>query len=427
MKNNRYSNAVDHLQFSDDFASSVMKRAEEQPRRRNPAAILILAAVIALMATTALAESTDLRVTEAEQEKLGTVLLQMKDAEKMDFMKLDAPDGVKVHTLQLPGGWHHSFEYGLLYTQSQGFFRVTDDYRLEKMEYETMDIDFEKNGRVYNFDYNCNYVQSDGGIITMHGRFLEAVNGEVLIPATDGNSNQWPVFWNLENHTYRDALPGLTEEDFKGRISYAQWLNGDILVSTVVGESYNELYLVDVDTMQIIPIELPSRAQHNVDDGILYCNTPNGAWYRYSNSGTFELIDNFSTNDHPSGGLLTVATAKGELGIYDMLRDETIVIEGISVEAYDMRSTVGYNATRYRSDGNIMISHVTQDMVMGVRKLDQLLILNPETGTLKKLQIESDADINRLGSVHGWLDEYRYAAICTDENGNYLCIYEFTS
>ena len=74
-----------------------------------------------------------------------------------------------------------------------------------------------------------------------------------------------------------------------------------------------------------------------------------------------------------------------------------------------------------------MIRHVTQDMVKGVKKLDQLMLLNPETGMLKKLQIESDADINRLGAVHGWLDENRYAAICTDKTGNYLCIYEFES
>ena len=427
MKNNLYTNAVDHLRFSEDFAASVMKRAEEKPKRRNPAAIVILAAVIALMAGTAVAESTDLRVTEAEQEKLGSVQLLMKDTQWMEFTKLDAPDGVKVHTLQLPGGWHHSFEYGLLYTQKQGFFRVTDDYTLEKLEYETMDIDFEKNSRVYNFDYNCNYVQTEGGIITMHGTFWEAVNGEVLIPATDGNSNQWPVFWNLETKTFRDALPGLTEADFNGRIAYAQWLGEDILVSTVVGESYNELYLVDSDTMQITPIELPSYAHYDVDDGILYYSTLNGAWYRYSDDGVFELLGSFLTNDHPSDGLLTVATSKGELGIYDMLRDETIVIEGIRVDAFDMSATVGYKATRHSTGGSIMVSHVTQDMVMGVKKLDQLLLLDPGTGTLKRLGIESDADINRLGSVHGWLDEHRYAAICTDQNKNYLCIYEFES
>lgn len=426
MRNNRYCNAVDHLQFSEDFASSVLKQAESQCKRRNPATVVILAAVIALMATSALAESTDLRVTEAEQEKLGTVQLLMKDVQRMEFTKLDTPDGVSVHTLQLPGGWHHSFEYGLLYTHNQGFFRITDDYQLEKLEYETMDIDFEKNGREYNFDYNCNYVRTRGGIITMHGTFMEAVNGEVLIPATDGNSNQWPVFWDMESKTFRDALPGLSEDDFNGRIAYAQCLGENILVSTVVRESYNELYLVDSDTMQIIPIELPSRAQYDVDDGILYCTTPNGAWYRYS-EGSFVLLGNFLAEDHPSDGLLTVATAKGELGIHDMLRNETIVIEGILSEADDMRSTVGYHATRYRTDGNIMISHVTQDMVKGVKKLDQLMLLNPETGKLKKLQIESDADINRLGSVHGWLDENRYAAICTDKTGNYLCIYEFES
>lgn len=427
MRNNRYCKAVDHLQFSEDFASSVLKQAESQCKRRNPATIVILAAVIALMATSALAESTDLRVTQAEQEKLGTVQLLMKDVQRMEFTKLDTPDGVSVHTLQLPGGWHHSFEYGLLYTHNQGFFRITDDYQLEKLEYETMDIDFEKNGREYNFDYNCNYVRTQGGIITMHGTFMEAVNGEVLIPATDGNSNQWPVFWDLESKTFRDALPGLTEDDFNGRIAYAQWLGENILVSTVVSESYNELYLVDSDTMQITPIELPSRTQYDVDDGILYYSTLNGAWYRYSDDGVFELLGSFSTNDHPSGGLLTVATVKGELGIYDMLRDETIVIEGIRVDAFDMRSTVGYKATRHSTGGNIMISHVTQDMVKGVKKLDQLMLLNPETGMLKKLQIESDADINRLGSVHGWLDENRYAAICTDKTGNYLCIYEFES
>ena len=68
MRNNPYCNAVDHLQFSEDFASSVLKQAETQCKRRNPATIVILAAVIALMATSALAKSTDLRVTEAEQE-----------------------------------------------------------------------------------------------------------------------------------------------------------------------------------------------------------------------------------------------------------------------------------------------------------------------------------------------------------------------
>ena len=93
MRNNRYCNAVDHLQFSEDFASSVLKQAETQCKRRNPATIVILAAVIAfLMVTSALADSTDLRVTEAEQEKLGTVQLLMKDVQRMEFTKLDTPD-----------------------------------------------------------------------------------------------------------------------------------------------------------------------------------------------------------------------------------------------------------------------------------------------------------------------------------------------
>ena len=79
---------------------------------------------------------------------------------------------------------------------------------------------------------------------------------------------------------------------------------------------------------------------------------------------------------------------------------------------------MGYNATRYDSDGRIALVQTELRSEEKRVALCKLGILNEETGELKLLEIENDYD----GYTINWLDENRLAVIYDEQ---YLCIYEF--
>lgn len=442
MKDNIYRNAVDHLEFSACLYENVMKTT---PKPRYGLRLLRSAALAAVMmvvlATTAFAVSPEFREWTVSLFKLGVSEETMADAQVMNFTVSEDIEGVTVHYLELDKA-NYTFIHGMLYNAETGFTQITGDYRLETVETENFLGFLEKNGRKYFV--NLDYVETEAGILARRKSVLHKNDrGELFLVARDGNSNQWPVYVNLETGEIRDALPDWTNADFEGRVIYADLLKGGILVSTIVNDgvvvegktvSNNMLYWIGDGAKKAKVIELPDdEYDWYCENGELYYKNQEGYLFRLNDGFEFEQITAYKTGDDLTNGLLTAATENNELVIVDVLSGDQYVIEDglIDPGEYDAASggrinvkideTMGYNATRYSADGKIALVQTEWIAEEGCVALLKLGILDTESGELKLLEIENSFD----GYHNSWLDDYRYAVMYEDQNSTYLCIYEF--
>lgn len=438
MKHNTYQNAVNHLQFSNDLSERVARETVKPLHTYRLLRRAVLAAVmICLLATSALAVSPELRDWTVSLLKLGVSRQEMEDANVMEFRHDEAVDGVSVHYLELDKG-NYTFYHGMLTSSQTGYLRITEDYRLETIEKQYISVSMEKNGRQYTV--NRDYFETDAGIFTSAIYGLQKNDrGELFLNLTDGNSHQWPVYWNMETGAVRDALPDWTEEDFTGRVTYGYELMGGILITTIVDEdklvdgnsvAYNMLYWIASGAEEAVQIDLPANHwMWYCENDELYYRDSYGRLYRLNESLAFELICDYATGDDLTNGLYTVVTENGNLGIVDVYRDKTYVISALAVDpgkpegfnsriGGDIDETMGYNAIRYNADGRIALVQTEWVPEEGRVALRKLGILDEETGALKLLEIENQYD----GYHIRWLDETRLAVIYDEE---YLCVYEF--
>lgn len=439
MKHNTYQNAVDHLEFTDNLSELITKK-ESKPRsvRRVFRAVVLAAVMICVLATSALAVSPEFRNWRVSLMNLGISRQEMTNADVMEF-RHEESDGMSIHYLELDKT-NYSFAHGFLFSPRTGGLRITEDYRLEQVELEQLSAGIEKNGRSYSVELS--YFESEEGIISPRKHiYRKNEQGEVFLIATDGNSNQWPVYVNLDSGNVRDALPEWTEEDFSGRVGYGYELRGGILISTIVDEyktvngnsvSYNQLYWIENGASEAVQISLPENEfGWYCENDTLYCKNLQGHLFRWNEDMEFELVYSYETGDDLTNGLYTVATENGELAVIDVLTGDIYEIadylvdpgcpDGFRVRSGgDIDETMGYNATRYSPDGKIALIRKEWLPEEGRVALQMLAVLDPDSSCLKILEIENDHD----GYMVQWLDENRLAVIYDEK---YLCIYEFVS
>lgn len=442
MKNNMYQNAVAHLEFSDRLYENVVEKTSKPCYALRLLRSAAFAAVMmVVLATTAFAVSPEFRELTVSLFKLGISEETMTDAQVMDFTVSEDMEGVTVHYLELDEA-DYTFVHGMLYNEETGFTRITEDYRLEKVETENILGFLEKNGRKYFL--SLDYVETEAGVLARRKSILHKNDqGELFLVATDGNGNQWPVYVNLETGEIRDALPDWTENDFEGRVGYADQLMDGILISTIVDDgavvngnsvSYNMLYWIADGASEAVVIELPEDEYGwYCENGALYYKNRKGYLFRMNDDFEFKLICDYETGDDLTNGLYTVATDNGELAIVDVYSGDTYVFadyfvdpgapneESIGRIMGDTDETMGLNATRYSTDGVIALVQTDCKWVESRVALEKLGILNMETNQLKFIEIENEYD----GYHNGWLDDYRYAVMYEDQESTYLCIYEF--
>ena len=437
MKHNTYADAVGHLEFSDHLHEAVMKKAVKPRRGYRIIRFAAIAAVtVCLMATSAFAVSPEFRDWTVSLLKLGVSREEMTDAVKMEFRHEEA-DGYSVHYLELDKK-NYSFVHSMLKSPQTGYLYITDDYQLGPVEMKRISVSLEKNGRVYRETFE--FTETEKGVVSWRKNILQKNdNGEVFLNPTDGKSNQWPVYVNLETGAVRDALPDWTEDDFNGRIGYAYELWDGILVGTLADEfkivdgnsaSYNLYYWIGEGAEEAVLIELPEDEYGTFcENNEFYCKNIHGHLFRMNKDFEFELLYDYETGDDMTNGLYTVATENGELAIIDVYSNETYVIPAVTVDpgradgyrartGWEIDETMGYNATRYNANGRIALVQkdwIPEEFRVALLKLG---ILDEETGELKMLEIENKYD----GYQTYWLDENRLATMYDDR---YLCIYEF--
>lgn len=439
MKHNVYENAVNDLKFSDRLYETVLKETSK-PRYgfRLIRSAVLAAALICLLGTTAFAVSPELREWTISLFKLGTSVESMTDAQVMNFTVSDDMEGVTVHYLELNKA-DYTFIHGMLYSEDSGFIRITEDYRLQEEETKNFLSFLNKNGRKYFLDMD--YLEMETGIVAHRKSILHKnEQGEILLIATDGSSNQWPVYVNLETGEMRDALPGWTADDFTGDVGYGYEFRDGILISTIVDEfkvvngesaAYNLLYWIADGAAEAASIELPAdEYDWYLENGELYYKNRRGHLFRLNEEFQFELICEYETGDDLTNGLYTVATDNGELAIMDVFSGDTYLIAEWQVDPGtpdtktsgrikgDIDETMGLNATRYSTDG--IIALVQRDLIAEEQRvaLTKLGILDKENQQIRFIDIENGFD----GYHSGWLDDERFAVIYDSQ---YLCVYEF--
>lgn len=439
MKHKVYQNAVEHLIFSDRLYETVVKNTSK-PRYgfRLVRAAVLAAVLIFLLGTTAFAVSPNLREWTISLFKLGTNGESMTDAQVMNFTVSEDMEGVTVHYLELNKA-DYTFIHGMLYSEETGFIRITENYRLQEQETKNFLGFLNKNGRKYFL--NLDYLETETGIVAHRKSILHKnEQGEILLIATDGSSNQWPVYVNLETGEIRDALPGWTADDFTGDVGYGYEFRDGILISTIVDEfkvvngesaAYNLLYWIADGAQEAVLIELPKdEYSWYCENGELYYKNRRGHLFRLNNEFQFELICEYETGDDLTNGLYTVATDNGELAIVDVYSGDTFVISENYVDPGapdensggrimgDIDETMGLNATRYSKDG--IIALVQRDLIAEEQRvaLTKLGVLDMENQQIRFIDIENSFD----GYHSGWLDDERFAVIYDSQ---YLCVYEF--
>lgn len=438
MKRNDYVNAIDHLEFSNNLAQRVRGAAVERPRLR-VVRVAILAAVLTLfMATSVLGTISLIRERPSDLEILGTVG-ELSEVQRMYFTESQITEDVEIHYMELDPNMRYSFRHGMLVNLGKVYHRITEDYKLEAVSMERLSATLEKNNRIYTFEIS--YLDMGNSVISNYKAVLNKdENGEILLNATDGNSNQWPVYWNVEDGTIRDALPEWTEDDFVGRIGYGDPVIGGILISTlvesdemvdyvvdgqVVGQrdaSYNLLYWLAEGASAPKMIQVPKHCPWFVEDNTVYYQNSKGHLYRMDENLEFVLVSEYETRDELTNGLLTV-NAGGKLGILDVKSGDTYIFGDINVSTAELDETMGYNAIRYGDSGRIALVRTQWYPQEGRVALEKLGVLDTNHCTLDMLEIENDLD----GYRYGWLDENRLAVIYQSENRQYLCIYEFAA
>lgn len=438
--NNKYHDAVEHLEFSDNLFTRVTA-AERKPqsRFRLLRAVAIAALITALMATTVFGALSTIREKPTKVETLGTASEDLTDASLMSFSLSDQAGGVTVHYMELYADVSYTFRHGLLYSEKTGFLRITEDYQLEAVEMNTAAYSFEKNDRTYTLEFS--YLDTPDGVFSNHkSAYQKNENGEILLNATDGNSGQWPVYLNTETGEVRDALPDWTADDFAGRVTYSDPLKDGILVSTIVETdemkeivengtvvgwkdgSYNLLYWIADGEQEAKLVGLPEDYTWYVDNDVLYCQNSAGHLSFFDDNFDLQSISDYDTNDDLTDGLLTVAV-DGKLGILDVLTGDTYLFQDISVRASELDETMGYHAIRYGKDGRIALVQTEWRTAEARVALLKLGVLDLDSGEMRMLDIENEYD----GYRNGWLDADRLAVVYKNGEQQYLCVYEFTN
>lgn len=438
MKNKTYQNAVDNLKFSDDLYDRVLQNVNLTRRPiRIVRAIAIAAVITALLATTAAGVTSivkdilEKRETEIPVETLGTQEDTFDDAQIMQFTLSSGLEGVKTHYMELEMGngiTQYQFLRGMLYNWAGTYYRITDDYRLETVEFQKADGAFYKGEQRYTIALSYKYYETEDGVVSLyHGALQKNEAGEVLInvycldrrPANIGEP-AWPAYLDVQTGQIRDALPQLSPADFEGRICYTQRLGNGILISALVNEGTKQCqgkrYWVEEATSKIVPISLPGGGTDFVYNDTLYYQDAKGRLYRMDDSFSFHMVCEYETPNSFSGGLLAVMTDDGKLGIFDVDKDMTYVFNEIPVTKNEL--------TRYRAMrcGNriMLIKTINNWDIMGMQ-ITQVGVLDLENRKLQLLEFEND-----LICLHGqWLDESRMAIIYKRGLQQYLCIYEF--
>lgn len=417
-----YRSAVAHLEFSGNLEEAVLKC---RPQKRTPVIrIVSLAAVLcALLATTVFAAGGMIERGQ-RLRKIGNVVNDFSDAEIMQFSEAQTMEDVSVHYMDLGANSHYKFKNGMLYDWQNGFFRVTEDYQLEALKYHHLEVGIKKNDRIYRFE--TEYVKVEQGIYSQYLVFYPIENGEILVCGIAPGSNLWPLYVNLETGAVRDAVPDFTEDDFTGRIGYAEPFRDGILVSSIEeqignGETKSHVYWIGTGSTECIELLLPKGWTYVSGDTMYYQDTNNRCYILDENFELQKMDEIPKTTDDVTKGLLTLREADGTLGIADLDGHIIYHIPDVSVPFNSLYDTTGYNATRHSTDGKIVITHTYHDWEKESLQLDSLSYLDIESGQLKRLELDTNYRI----ISHGWLDDNRYGVIYGEGASRYLCIFEF--
>lgn len=422
MIHNDYVNAVNKLKFSDDLARRVRAADRARPRHRAVRTALLAAALACFMITTAFGTISALAERPGGVEVLGTDIGSLTDAQHMRFTVSQMDEGVEKHYMELHPVHPYHFRHGMLHSRQSGYLRVTEDYQLEPMQMSEVHLTLEKNDRTYSLDFA--YLDTGSGVISNHRSvYQKGEQGEFLLDVTDGNSSQWPVYFNPETGTIRDALPEWKEEDFVGRVGGAYELKGGLLITTIVNDGLpnarNLLYWIAPGALEAKIIELPGNGLWHPENDTIYYQNDSGQLYVMDDHFQFRRICEHETMDYLQDGLLTVSV-RGKLGILDAYTGELFVFEEIEASRTD---TMDYHAVRYGAQGTIALVHTEWVHDPERIVLRGLGVLNRQSAQLQLLQIENDYD----GGHCNWLDENRLAVIYKSDMGQLLCVYEFSN
>ena len=422
MIHNDYVNAVNKLEFSNALTERVRAADRTKPRFRAVKTAAFAAVLACFMITTAFGAITVLREYPGEVKVLGTDMQKLTDAQAMGFTVSQLSEGVVKHYMELHPAHSYSFRHGMLRNRQSDYLRVTKDYQLEPVEMEQIHLTLEKNNRSYYLDFT--YLDTESDVLSNHRSvYRKNEQGELLLNVSDGNSSQWPVYYNMETGTIRDALPDWSEGDFEGRIGGASELRGGLLVSTIVNDGLpdarNNLYWVAPGAEEARIIQLPGNGMWHGEHDTIYYQNDLGHLYCMDDNFEFQLISAYGTSDYLQDGLLTVS-AQGNLGILDAYTGELYVFEEIEVSTTD---TLNYHAIRYGADGTIALVHTEWVHDPERIVLCTLGVLDKQSAQLKLLEIENSYD----GGHCNWLDENRLAVIYKSDMGQFLCVYEFDS
>ena len=422
MKHKDYVNAIDKLEFSNDLLHRVRTSDRVKLRFRGVRAAVLAAVLACFMITTAFGAISALRERPGNVEVLGKDAEELGNAQYMHFTVSQGNEDVQKHYMELHPAHSYHFRHGMLRSEQGDYLRITQDYQLERMQMIEVHLALEKNDRTYYLDFT--YQDTAGGVISDHRSvYQKNEQGEFLLNATDGNSSQWPVYFNPETGTIRDALPDWSEGDFEGRIGGASELKGGLLVSTIVNDGLpdarNNLYWIAPGAEEARIIQLPGNGMWHGEHDTIYYQNDLGHLYCMDDNFEFQLISAYGTSDYLQDGLLTVS-AQGNLGILDAYTGELYVFEEIEVSTTDTRN---YHAIRYGADGTIALVHTEWVHDPERIVLCTLGVLDKQSAQLKLLQIENSYDGGRCN----WLDENRLAVIYQSDMEQFLCVYEFDS
>lgn len=420
MKRNEYINAVDKLEFSGDLAIRVRGAEKRTPGFRMVRVAALAAVLACFMITSAFGAIAVLRERPVRVEALGKDAQELTEAKHMSFTISQGNEGIEKHYMQLHPSHSYHFRHGLLWDRQGDFLRITQDYRLETVEMNEVHLTIEKNNRTYYLDFT--YLDAENGVLSNHRSvYYKNDQGEILLDATDGSSNQWPVYFNPETGTIRDALPEWTAADFEGRFGGAYQLMDGLLITTIANEGLpnaaNMLYWIASGSREARIIRLPGNGLWTVENGTIYYQNDSGQLYAMDEKFAFRLICEYETMDYLQDGLLTVSV-RGKLGIVDAYTGELFVFEEMEASRTDTRN---YHAIRYGSQGTIALVHTEWAHEPDRIALRGLGLVDRETSQLKLLQIENDYD----GGQCNWLDANRLAVAYQSDLGQYLCVYEF--
>ena len=436
MKDNVYRKAVEHLQFSEDLEQAVLNKAGRKRSRLRVTRLAVLAAVLCLLVGTTVfaTENGGERFLRVREE--GKLRNRFLNTNVMSFTHTEELSGVEVYQMELkPKGYYH-FGQGLLYHPTEGFLKVTEDYALEALKYKSLEVRFEKNGRIYKLDMR--YVETDGGICSDLLNLYPVKDGQILVNITAEGTHAWPVYVNIGTGEIRDALPEFTEADFlpekpesgyAARLTYTQPFRDGILISCLVsgirnGNTDSEAlyYWIQNGSREAVKLDIPKNSIDYVIDDTLYYQDPAGYCYVLDENFQFTKVNaSVETTDNLNCGLLTVCSRDGALEIVDVVTPAIYFVPDIRVEGEKFWDTTGYNATRHSADGRIVVTHSYTDWEEENRPLDSIAYLDQAAGELRQLYIETDCHVQ----THGWLDDNRYCVIYEDGLKRFLSIYEF--